>query len=155
MSDVRKLIVHLKSKGVEEIHVSEVNDNWLEKRICAAADENNIAVRKHGSPMFLNSKNDLEEYFRGRKQLRQTEFYIRERKRSGILIDDQDKPLGGKWTYDAENRLKYPADKKPPAVKFPKLNTFWEEAFNYTEKYFDNCLNLLFVLMVFLCVFKN
>ena len=136
LSDVRKLIVHLKSKGVEEIHVTEVNDDWLGRRICAAADENNVAVRKHESPMFLNSKNDLEEYFRGRKQLRQTEFYIRERKRSGILIDDQDKPLGGKWTYDTENRLKYPADKKPPAVKFPKLNTFWEEAFNYTEKYF-------------------
>jgi deoxyribodipyrimidine photolyase-related protein len=139
LSDIRKLIVHLKSKSIEEIHVTEVNDNWLERRMCNTSEENNIGIVKYQSPMFLNTKDDLAEYFRGRKKLRQTEFYIRERKRGRILIDDSDKPEGGKWTYDTDNRLKYPADKKPPAVKFPKSNPFMQEAISYTGKHFrDN-----------------
>jgi deoxyribodipyrimidine photolyase-related protein len=46
------------------------------------------------------------------------------------------KPLGGKWTYDTENRKKYPKNKKAPAIHFPKNNEFYEEAKQYTEKHF-------------------
>ncbi len=34
-------------------------------------------------------------------------------------------PWGGKWTYDDENRLRYPKGKTPPKVDFPKPNAFW------------------------------
>ena len=30
----------------------------------------------------------------------------------------QQKPLGGKWTYDDENRLRYPKGKMSPKVHF-------------------------------------
>ena len=33
LSDVRRLIPHLKEKGIEEIHFADIADNWLEKRI--------------------------------------------------------------------------------------------------------------------------
>ena len=36
-----------------------------------------------------------------------TDFYINQRKKLDILMKDN-KPLGGKWTFDGENRKKIP-----------------------------------------------
>ena len=35
-----------------------------------------------------------------------------------------DKPEGGKWTYDDQNREKYPKDKTPPKIDFPEKINF-------------------------------
>jgi deoxyribodipyrimidine photolyase-related protein len=53
-------------------------------------------------------------------------------------MDDEEKPLGGKWTYDTENRMKYPKGKAPPAVHFPGPSGIWDEAVDYTEKHFGD-----------------
>ena len=36
-----------------------------------------------------------------------TDFYINQRKKLNILMKDG-KPMGGKWTYDGDNRKKIP-----------------------------------------------
>ncbi|MDZ7614465.1 MAG: cryptochrome/photolyase family protein [Flavobacteriaceae bacterium] len=59
-------------------------------------------------------------------------------KAGNLLLDDHQKPIGGKWTYDDENRLKYPKGKTPPKVDFPKPNEFYAEAISYTEKHFPD-----------------
>jgi deoxyribodipyrimidine photolyase-related protein len=43
-SDVRKLIPHLKSKGVTEIYCTDTSDFYLEKRISKKAAENEIVL---------------------------------------------------------------------------------------------------------------
>ncbi|HAH33901.1 MAG TPA: cryptochrome/photolyase family protein, partial [Flavobacteriaceae bacterium] len=48
-------------------------------------------------------------------------FYKEQRKRRNILMDPEGKPTGGKWTFDTENRKKYPAKKVPPTISFPDL----------------------------------
>ena len=55
-----------------------------------------------------------------------------------ILLEKQQKPVGGKWTYDDENRLKYPKGKTPPKIDFLKPNNFYTEAVTYTQKYFPD-----------------
>lgn len=52
---------------------------------------------------FLASHSDFAGWADGRKQLRMEYFYREMRKRSGLLMEG-DKPAGGKWNYDAENR---------------------------------------------------
>ncbi len=138
LSDIRKLIPHLKRKGIGEIHFADVSDNWLEKRIKQTAEKSGIKFQEYSSPAFLNSKEDLKEYFSGKKKYSQTDFYIKQRKKLGILIDDNASPAGGKWTYDTENRLKYPIAKKPPKVNFPPANKYYKEAVTYVNKHFPN-----------------
>jgi deoxyribodipyrimidine photolyase-related protein len=46
------------------------------------------------------------------------------------------KPLGGKWSFDAENRLKFPKNKKAPYIQHPDADIYWNEALEYTQKYF-------------------
>ncbi len=79
------------------------------------------------------------------KNLFQTTFYKQQRKKLGILIDSEQKPIGGKWTFDAENRKKYPKNKYPPTINFPEKRKEWEEACSYTHEQFpDNPGSLSF-----------
>ncbi len=137
LSDTRLLITHLIQNGVTEIHYCDVADNWLEKRIRRAATD--IALIEHPTPLFINSRKDLLEYFGGRTRYFQADFYVRQRKRLGILVDEDLKPTGGKWSFDVENRLKYPKAKSPPGIEFPVENDFRQEARQYIEeRYCDN-----------------
>jgi deoxyribodipyrimidine photolyase-related protein len=138
LSDVRKLIPHLKQNGIREIHFSDVADNWLEKRIKQTAEKSGIKIHEYPSPAFLNSKDELKEFFGGKKKYSQTDFYIKQRKKYGVLLNEDGLPVGGKWTYDTENRLKYPAAKKSPKVNFPSANKYYEEAVKYVNKNFPD-----------------
>ncbi len=137
LSDVRKLIPHLIEEGFKQINFCDVADNYLERRIKKHADE--IKLKELTTPLFINSKDDLNEYFKGKTKFFQTKFYISQRKKFGILLKSSDEPKGGKWSFDAENRKKYPKQKTPPKIEFPAENSFTKEAEKYVEKHFaDN-----------------
>jgi len=63
------------------------------------------------------------------------EFYKYQRKKLSILIDKNDKPTGGKWSYDSENRLPLPANLKvPETVSKIKSDKYIKEAIKYVNK---------------------
>lgn len=53
---------------------------------------------------FLCSHQEFQAWAKGRKQLRMEYFYQQMRKKFNILVDEQHKPLGGRWNFDEENR---------------------------------------------------
>ena len=136
LSDVQKLMPHLIEHGISEIHFCDVSDNWLETRIKGFGEMVNLI--EHETPMFMNSKADIQTYFENRKHYFQTDFYTQQRKKRRILLDVDSKPIGGKCTYDSENRLKYPKDKIPPKVVFPAKNEFVGEATEYVKANFNS-----------------
>ncbi|WP_420406359.1 cryptochrome/photolyase family protein [Nisaea sp.] len=58
---------------------------------------------------FLASHEEFSDWAEGRKQLRMEYFYREMRRKTGLLMEG-DKPLGGKWNFDAENRKPASAD---------------------------------------------
>lgn len=138
LSETRILLQHLKQIGIEEIHYADVTDDWLNKRIKQSADKVGLVTYQYQSPCFLNSKEELFEYFNEKKKFSQTDFYAKQRKKLKILLDKNGIPVGGKWTYDSDNRLKYPPNKKPPQVNFPVINQYSQEAIDYVQKNFPN-----------------
>jgi len=52
---------------------------------------------------FIASKDDFADWAAGRKQLRMEYFYRDMRRKTGLLMDG-DKPAGGQWNYDHDNR---------------------------------------------------
>ena len=136
-SDVRKLISSLKKLQVKTIHFTEVVDNWLNKRITQSCEESKIKIEQYLTPAFLNSTKDGDDFFNGRKRYFQTEFYIAQRKKRNILLGPDDGPLGGQWSYDADNRKKYPAKEVPPTINFPKEDKYVKEAKEYVAKNFS------------------
>ena len=45
-------------------------------------------------------------------------FYQLMRKDLKILVDERDKPIGDKWSFDIDNRHKLPKDIKLPAISY-------------------------------------
>jgi deoxyribodipyrimidine photolyase-related protein len=134
LSDIRKLIPDIVGQNVGEIHFYDVCDDWLDKRILKACETFNIKTIEYPTPLFINSKKDLNDYFGSRKKYFQTDFYIQQRKKLNILVEDNEKPSGGKWSFDVDNRLKYPKDKTPPKVVFPVVNQYYQSAIEYVER---------------------
>jgi len=138
-ADIRLFSEELKRENITEIHLIDPVDYWLEKRIKAISES--LSLHIYGSPQFLNSKEELSSFFRAdKKSFFQTSFYKQQRKKRNILLDKAQQPIGGKWTYDSENRKKYPKGKIPPPIHFPKSSPIWQQAVDYTEKHFPDNL---------------
>jgi len=136
--DVRKLVAALAKDGVEEIHVAQLSDDWLERRLKTAAKKHRIALQVYASPGFLNEASDAKEYFDNRKGYFMADFYKWQRKKRGILVTTDGEPQGGKWSFDEENRKKLPKEQPLPALPFPKLTRYVKEAIEYVEKNYKN-----------------
>lgn len=137
ISDVRELVPYLAKRNIIEVHYCDTVDNWLERRIAGQAKSHSVKLIRYESPLFILNSAELKEYFEGKRRFFQTDFYIRQRKRLRILVDKDLSPLGGKWTYDQDNRKKYPGTKKPPRVEFNAPNFYWEEAAGYVKQQFS------------------
>ncbi|MBE2257043.1 MAG: cryptochrome/photolyase family protein [Ignavibacteria bacterium] len=155
LSDVRKLIEKLSEKGFTKIKYFDECDDWLEERISKYCEKFKINTEQINSPAFINSISDLEEYFKKRKKYFQKDFYILQRKKLKILVDNFDNPIGGKWSYDSDNRKKYPKDKIPPEVIHPELNKFYKEAIKYVEKIFPDNYGIINETFIYPVTFRE
>lgn len=134
-SDIRRLLQYLSTLNVSIVHYIDPTDNWLEKRIKSTATSFSVSLEKHPSSLFLNDTEDFAS-FSARKKLFQTEFYKAQRTKRNLLMAADGGPQGGKWSFDEDNRKRYPKGLKPPDVDIPKKSSFDEEAFAYVEKHF-------------------
>ena len=72
---------------------------------------------------YLCSIADFRHWAGARRSLRMEFFYRDMRRRTGLLLDD-DEPAGGRWNYDRENRKRLPAGVVvPQAPAFPPDET--------------------------------
>ncbi|OOQ58711.1 cryptochrome/photolyase family protein [Mucilaginibacter pedocola] len=139
LADVCELVPHLAGLGVKTIHYAHVADDWLEKRLDSCCAGHGIQLAEYRSPNWLNSTDDVAEFFDGRKTYFQTDFYIAQRKQRNILLEINGTPIGGKWTYDTENRLKFPKNEVVPLLNVPSPNKYIDEAAVWVDKnYPDN-----------------
>ncbi len=139
-SDVRELIKGLKEQGIEKVTTVDVVDDWLSRRMNKMTDFG-IEWSILESLGFNNSRSDLSSFFRkDKKKFFQTSFYKSERKRKNILIEGGNNPVGGKWSFDDENRKKYPRNKIPPEIEFPAMTEYYKEAVLYVNNHFQGNL---------------
>merc|ERR1711880_11015 len=72
------------------------------------------------TPMFLNSRKEFKNYLSKSKKPFMATYYKDVRKKSGILMGSDGNPIGGKWSFDEDNRNKLP--KNISITKFRKIN---------------------------------
>jgi deoxyribodipyrimidine photolyase-related protein len=138
VSKIQFLIESLAKKGVEELQIYRVTDNWLEKKINDAVAKNKLAIHWLNTPMFLQTDEEVAKNFKGASSFFQTSFYTAQRKKYKILLEKDGKPVGGKWSFDADNRLAYPKGKRPPEVQMPLDNEWLQEARQYVTTHFSH-----------------
>ncbi|MGC9517813.1 MAG: cryptochrome/photolyase family protein [Methanomicrobiales archaeon] len=143
-SKMKYLFDKLKEKSIKRIYYADLVDYALEHRIKKIAKSHQIEIVEMDSPGFLNSKISILEYFKDKKRYFMTSFYIKQRKKRDILVEDS-KPMGGKWSFDPANRKKLPKGIKIPLIKKIPENKYINEAQKYVEKNFpDNPGNVKF-----------
>lgn len=138
-SDVRYLPAWLHKHHYTEVHYCDVADDWLQRRLAFAAKKFDIKLVEYDTPAFLNTLGQVNDYGEGRERYFQADFYTQQRRERNILMQRDGKPEGGKWSYDADNRLKLPRNEVVPKPTFPKLGKYVQEAIEYVHKHFaDN-----------------
>ncbi len=106
-SYVDLLIRFLKKKKLSEINIFEIEDKGFEEEFLKALKAANVTVNIIKSPMFIFERNEFVSMAKGKKVYRMSSFYQKARKNLDILMDENQKPIGGKWSFDEENRKKY------------------------------------------------
>lgn len=82
------------------------------------------------SPAFLGGElKKSKRYLMGN-------FYKRQRKRMNIMVENG-QPVGGKWSFDEDNRKKLPKNHQVPTLK-TYSSPFLDEAISYVEKHFPD-----------------
>ena len=95
-----------------------------------------IRIEIHTDDRFLCNHENFSKWAKGRKQLRMEYFYREMRKQYDILMEG-DKPIGGKWNYDSDNRKppKQGLTVPPPYSRKPDQIT--KEVISLVEKHFS------------------
>lgn len=137
LASLEKLFAHFKEKSIKQLYITEVNDYLLERRLIRFGKKYAIKINWSESPNFIISKNNSDEYLKAKNKYFLTDFYIHFRKQFSVLLDN-DKPTGGKWTFDSENRKKMPARTIVHALPKIKDVDFIEEGLKYANKHFSD-----------------
>tara|TARA_Y100001970_G_C14236805_1_gene862331 strand:+ start:596 stop:2086 length:1491 start_codon:yes stop_codon:yes gene_type:complete len=112
---LEKFIIKNKFK---ELISFEIEDKFFERKISKLVNKLKIKWRIIQSPMFLTSRSEFKDFLKTSKKPMMANFYKISRKKNNILIE-KDKPKGGKWSFDKENRKKIPKNIYiPPLIKF-------------------------------------
>jgi deoxyribodipyrimidine photolyase-related protein len=124
-----------------KIYIYDPCDNILLNKIKKYI-KNNLFIEE--TLNFLVNKKYLQEnldtFFKNGKYNHQN-FYKMQRLRLNILIkNDKISPVGGKWSFDTENRKKLPKNIKIPEIIKLKYDNckYVTEAKEYVNKYFSN-----------------
>ncbi len=83
----------------------------LLKQLCESLS---ITSNSVDTEHFFTSRNELGDFFQGKKTFVMENFYRAMRKKHHVLMDG-DQPLTGQWNYDSDNRKKLPKEHKPIA----------------------------------------
>ena len=108
------LVDFLKNKKIKEVNIYEIEDKPFELKFLNKLAQNQIEVKITKSPMFLFSREEFIEMAKGKKTYRMASFYQKARKKLNILVDETGNPVGGKWSFDEDNRKKIPKNVEPP-----------------------------------------
>ena len=96
--------------------VTEPSERRVRQEVEAFKKTLSIDVHIRADDRFIASHDDFSQWAEGRKQLRMEYFYREMRRKTGLLMEG-DKPTGGAWNYDKENRKPASADLFMPAPK--------------------------------------
>lgn len=98
------------------------------------------------SPYFLNSHNDNNDIINKMGNIRHDAFYKIQRRKYNILLNNDNEPLFDKWSFDKENRMKFPKDIKDDSsiinndslINNELLIKYINEGVEYTNEHFKN-----------------
>ena len=132
-----KLLDIVKSNKIEKIEIYEIEDKPFEKDFLEFCKANNIEITFLPSPMFIDSRGSFKNFLGDKKFHLQANYYKQMRKKMNLLLEN-DKPIGGKWSFDEDNRKKLPSGYEIPKLPIIKPYKEFSEISNVININFSN-----------------
>ena len=132
---LEKLKKTLSKNKYKKLFFFEIEDKFFEKKLLTLNKDVEIEVIK--SPMFLFGRNEFNEVIKKNKKPMMANFYKYSRKKLNILMAEG-KPLGGKWSFDEENRKKLPKGVEVPKTNLDNNNKYTNKLSLLINKIFEN-----------------
>jgi deoxyribodipyrimidine photolyase-related protein len=132
------LLNYIRKNKITSVSFFEIEDKFFEKRIVAMLAEAKISTTVWPSPMFLTTRADFKSYVQKNKRPFMKVFYEAQRKRLEILIEKSKEPVGGRWSFDSENRLPLPSKIQPPDLPIIRPSKTTTEVQLLTESQFKD-----------------
>ncbi|EDM28581.1 hypothetical protein LNTAR_08429 [Lentisphaera araneosa HTCC2155] len=143
------LRIIINEKNINTLIVCEPGEWRLENEMYHWEEKLEIPVVITEDDRFLMSRQEFKNYAHGRKSLLMEDFYHMMRKRYSYLMENN-KPTGGKWNYDKNNRSKYDYKTEiPKRLEFPPdsitlnikelIEQWFPNRFGSMEKFTEAC----------------
>jgi deoxyribodipyrimidine photolyase-related protein len=142
-TDSADLLGHIFSIAPTKLHLADPADEILLRRIQRYATQHQAELVIHPSPNFLTPPELLEKFCSGPKKSSMARFYEAQRKRLGLLLEDDGSPIGGKWSFDTENRERLPSGHPLPDEPHTAQDAHVREAIDYVSRRFAGHLGSL------------
>ena len=136
-SYIKKLSSEIKDNNFSCIRFFEIEDKPFENEIMLMISDLDIKCEVLNTPMFLDSRESFKDFIGDKKFLLQANYYKKARKEMDILIENE-KPVGGKWSFDDENRKKLPKGYLIPKLPVIKERDDFEEISNFINTEFND-----------------
>ena len=109
-------ISFFKKNNITEIYFCDPVDYVITKRLDIATKKLKLKTYKYDTPLFLLNSQNVRDEFSNKKFHFMAAFYKRQRKRYNILMNDDGSPVGEKWSFDHENRKRFPKNMEAPEI---------------------------------------
>ncbi len=132
-----RLVQQLVDDGFTAFRLADPCDDILLRRVTRACRKAEAGLTLDPTPMFLTPPDVGREAIGKSAPYRMASFYIQQRKRLNILVED-DQPVGGAWSFDADNRKKWPKGRNVPPAPVVQHRKWIDEATAYVEQRFPD-----------------
>ena len=123
-----------------EVRLHDVVDDWLLRDVRSALGDGGVTLRPEDvdeTPNFLTTRPELTQWF-GVHRARMQGFYQWQRRRLDVLVEGDGQPVGGRWSFDTENRRKLPKGYEVPPRRSVERPAAVEEAIAWVAEAFPD-----------------
>jgi deoxyribodipyrimidine photolyase-related protein len=133
-SDVR-LRDLLTAEHVTHVTAYDVVDDWLDRDLRRTCDRAGASLAIEETPAFLTTDAEVRTLFEGVRHPRMQHFYEHQRRRLDVLMDGTH-PVGGRWSFDSDNRTRLPRDVELPSWPAAEPTDHVREALEWVAREF-------------------
>jgi len=99
----------------DQVRVFDPVDHALMAELEDLAAKHDCELVVQESPLFMAARRFNREYFADHSYY-QLAYYRNMRRHHAVLVTDDGEPVGGKWSFDPENREQLPEDMETPEI---------------------------------------
>lgn len=128
----------IKKFSPERVIITEPSEYRVKQKIQLWQEQYNCEFEVRPDVRFICSPQEFKQWTEGKQQLRMEYFYREMRKKTGILMAKGQKPEGGQWNYDKDNRQPLKKDIQfPGRIQFA-IDEIVADVFELVNKLFSD-----------------